>query len=63
MAKLYFYQLFEQYRDEGYSPDDAENLAWKMIQGNPDNWREEKTENTLIQENSNAETDSDEIQF
>jgi hypothetical protein len=28
-----FYELFEQYRGEGYSAEEAENLAWKVIQG------------------------------
>lgn len=39
--KLNFYELFEQYREEGYDSEDAENMAWKMIQGNPDNWESE----------------------
>jgi hypothetical protein len=28
-----FYQLFDEYRDEGYDAEQAEELAWKVIQG------------------------------
>lgn len=28
-----FYELFEMYRDEGYDAEQAEDMAWKDIQG------------------------------
>lgn len=37
-----FYKLFERYREEGYSAEQAEELAWKVIQGSTTNVQELK---------------------
>ncbi len=53
MTKLNLYELVEQYTSEGYSAEEAENMAWRMIQGNPDNWQEVESESS---ENNFEET-------
>ncbi|RCJ20205.1 hypothetical protein A6S26_05640 [Nostoc sp. ATCC 43529] len=35
-----FYKLFERYLEEGYSAEQAEELAWKVIQGSTTNVEE-----------------------